>query len=113
LELSDEIATFRKLAQDGVLLAEKMNDKAIGQKKSARNKDKLLDIKTSLQSINNSGKIFLQEFVRKESFSVVRKFNISDQEETERIQIIGQYLASLVTGCDRAIAFINEKINKE
>lgn len=113
LELSDEIATFRKLAQDGVLLAEKMNDKAIGQKKSARNKDKLLDIKTSLQAIDNSGKIFLQEFVRKESFSVVRKFNISDQEETERIQIIGQYLASLVMGCDRAIAFINEQINKE
>ena len=111
-DLSEEIAAFRKLAQEGMLLAEKLNDKAIGQKKSARNNDKLLDIKTALQAINNPGKIFLQEFVRKESFSVVRKFNISEQEEAERIQIIGKYLASLVTGCDRSIAFINEEFNK-
>jgi len=112
LGLSEEIAAFRKLAQDGMLLAEKLNDKAIGQKKSARNNDKLLDIKTALQAINNPGKIFLQEFVRKESFSVVRKFNISDQEDAERIQIIGKYLESLVAGCDRSIAFINEQFNK-
>jgi hypothetical protein len=111
LGLSEEIAAFRKLAQDGMLLAEKLNDKAIGQKKSARNNDKLLDIKTALQAINNPGKIFLQEFVRKESFSVVRKFNISDQEDAERIQIIGKYLESLVAGCDRSIAFINEQLN--
>ncbi len=111
LALSEEIASFKKLAQDGMLLAEKMNDKAIGQKKSARHKDKLLDIKSALQAIDNSGKIFLQEFVRKESFSVVRKFNISDQEEAERIQIIGKYLESLVAGCDRSIAFINDQLN--
>ncbi len=111
LALSEEIASFKKLAQDGMLLAEKMNDKAIGQKKSARHKDKLLDIKSALQAIDNSGKIFLQEFVRKESFSVVRKFNISDQEEAERIQIIGKYLESLVAGCDRSIACINDQLN--
>ena len=111
LGLSEEIAVFRKLAQDGMQLAEKMNDKAIGQKKSARHKDKLLDIKSGLQAIDNSGKIFLQEFVRKESFSVVRKFNISDQEDAERIQIIGKYLASLVAGCDRSIAYINEQLH--
>jgi hypothetical protein len=110
-DLSQEIATFRKLAQDGMLLAEKIHDKAIGQKKSARNKDKLLDIKTALQAINNPGKIFLQEFVRKESFSVVRKFNTTEQEDAERIQIIGNYLESLVHGCDRAIAFIDEQCN--
>ena len=111
LGLSEEIAAFRKLAQDGMQLAEKMNNKAIGQKKSARHKEKLLDIKSGLQAIDNSGKIFLQEFVRKESFSVVRKFNISDQEDAERIQIIGKYLESLVAGCDRSIAFINEQLN--
>lgn len=112
LALSEEIATFKKLAQEGTQLAEKLNDKSIGQKKSARNKDKLLDIKTGLQAINNSGKIFLQEFVRKESFSVVRKFNTTEQEDAERIQIIGKYLESLVNGCDRSIAFINEQFNK-
>lgn len=111
LALSQEIAAFSKLAQEGVLLAEKINSNEKGHKKSARIKEKLSGIKTALQAIDNPGKIFLQEFVRKESFSVVRKMNLSEQEDDERIQITGKYLESLVSGCDRSIACIDEQRN--
>ena len=61
-----------------------------------------------IRAMDNQGKFFLQEIVRKDSFTAVRKIKIAEDSDAERVNVVRDYFEALAYGCKRAIDLIHE-----
>lgn len=105
-DLIEKIRKFQEIANDGVEIARKLSEKEIV--KAGKKQDRLKKISNKLKSFDSSAKNFLDEFVRKQSFYAVRTVKLNDEENTDKNEMLMNYLESLVKGCDRAVLAISE-----
>ena len=106
-----EIQSFQKIAEEAVAIVKKLEHNNKGKKNAQRLNSKLEDIKETIKKIDNPGKLFLQEFVRKDSFTVVRKIKIAEEHDNQYLSILGQYLEALIFGCKKSIHVIHTCLN--
>jgi hypothetical protein len=108
VELIAQIESIQSIAEEAEQIFEKLSLNKRGKKYEQRLQNRLSDLKLMIRAMENQGKLFLQEIVRKDSFTAVRKIKIAEDSDAERENVVRDYFEALAYGCKRAIDLIHE-----
>jgi len=111
VELIAQIKSIQSIAEEAEQIFEKLSINKRGKKHEQRLQNRLSDLKIMIRAIDNQGKFLLQEMVRKDSFSVVRKIKTAEDEYTESDDVMRLYFEALAYGCKRAIDLIHKHMH--
>ncbi len=113
LELIDQIESIQLIAEEAEQIFQKLSLNKRGKKHAHRLEKRLSELKEMIRNTDNQGKLFLQEMVRKDSFTAVRKIKIAEDSDAERDNVMRLYFEALAYGCKRSINLIKEYINPD
>ena len=113
LELIEQIKTIQSIAEEAENIFQKLSVNKKGKKHEQRLQNRLSDLKTLIRTTDNQGKLFLQEIVRKDSFTAVRKIKIAEDSDAERESVMRLYFEALAHGCKRSVDLIMEYMDPD
>jgi hypothetical protein len=107
-EMITQIEYIQSITEEAEQIFEKLSLNKRGKKHEQRLQNRLNYLKAIIRSMDNQGKLFLQEMVRKDSFTTVRKIKTAEDDDVVNDQVMRHYFEALAYGCKRAIDLIHE-----